>query len=460
MVKLTGDITDEIEQFENMRCIAALEACARFFSLPQSERHPSVQQLPVHLPRKQNIVFEEGRERDVITDVARCKTELTEFFNFNLNNPGSMVKYCDFPYFFFWNKKAKCWIKRRINTGTIGRVYTVHPSAGDRYFYDCCCITIFAKVVGFCYRIAYCFCVFYVVSVTGKTTFDEMLHVGMVKFNSFKEVCCAIGILDDNEEWEKVLNESLSSMSSRQARERFALMLLFCEIRNPLELFFKFFDFWVDDLRRKDPNLSRRILQFYALREFGGELQLRARCLEDFNLPNVTEHELEELNIATDQVIASRSAIFREETDFNHEELRSFVSQCQSSHPGGLYYSQRVFFSESSRFYIVWYPVFGLHWCSWWYWENLSFKCNSRFCTVLKEFYNSCNCCCYQWDCSYTIIWWPHFPFALQSAPGCDGAFNFGYFGANPAGWVNSRKRCDSLGWSSNGKPFPPGGFG
>ena len=175
-----------------------------------------------------------------------------------------------------------------------------------------------------------------------------MLHVGMVKFNSFKEVCCAIGILDDNEEWEKVLNESLSSMSSRQARELFALMLLFCEIPNPLELFFKFFDFWVDDLRREDPNLSRRILQFHALRELVGELQLRARCLEDFNLPNVTEHELEELNIATDQVIASRSAIFREETDFNHEELRSFVSQCQSSHPGGLYYSQRVFFQKAA----------------------------------------------------------------------------------------------------------------
>ena len=134
MVKLTCDITDEIEHFENMRCIGALEACARIFSLPQSERYPSVQQLPVHLPRKQNIVFEEGRERDVITDVARCKTELTEFFNFNMNNLGSMVKYCDFPEFFFWNKKAKCWIKRRINTGTIGRVYTVHPSAGDRYY--------------------------------------------------------------------------------------------------------------------------------------------------------------------------------------------------------------------------------------------------------------------------------------------------------------------------------------
>ena len=134
MVKLAGQVSDEIDQFENMRCIGALEACARIFSLAQSERYPSVQQLTVHLPKQQLVLFHEGKEETIVADESKCKTELTEFFSFNKNNPGTVVKYCDFPEYFAWNKIEKCWSKRKLNKGAIGRVYTVHPFAGDRYY--------------------------------------------------------------------------------------------------------------------------------------------------------------------------------------------------------------------------------------------------------------------------------------------------------------------------------------
>ena len=134
MVKLAGDAVDEIEQFENMRCIGSLEACARIFSLPQSERFPSVQQLTVHLPGEQNVLFEEGEGRSVLNDHNKLKTELQEFFTYNKRNPGTMVKYCDFPEFYRWKGFEKEWVKRTIKTGTIGRLYTVHPSSGDQYY--------------------------------------------------------------------------------------------------------------------------------------------------------------------------------------------------------------------------------------------------------------------------------------------------------------------------------------
>ena len=134
MVKLAGDSVDEIEQFENMRCIGSLEAFARIFSLPQSERFPSVQQLRVHLPNEQIVLFEEGAERSALDNERKCKTELTEFFAYNKRNPGTMVRYCDFPEFFLWNKLKREWTKRKLKTGTIERVFTVHPSSGDRYY--------------------------------------------------------------------------------------------------------------------------------------------------------------------------------------------------------------------------------------------------------------------------------------------------------------------------------------
>ena len=133
MVRL-NDTGDEIEQFENMRSIGSLEACSRLFSIPQSERFPSVQQLTVHLPLEQIVVFNEGEERLVLQDERSHKTELTEFFQINLMHPNVKTKYCDFPELFKWSIHDRQWSKRKVKTGTIGRVFTVHPSCGERFY--------------------------------------------------------------------------------------------------------------------------------------------------------------------------------------------------------------------------------------------------------------------------------------------------------------------------------------
>ena len=134
MVKISEKVDDEISQFENMRCIGSLEACSRVFSIPQSERFPSVQPLTVHLPLEQMVFFVEGNERNAAHDAAQHKTELTEFFEFNKQNPAVKTKYCDFPEFFFWDRQRKLWRKRKTKTCTIGRLFAVHPSSGDRFY--------------------------------------------------------------------------------------------------------------------------------------------------------------------------------------------------------------------------------------------------------------------------------------------------------------------------------------
>ena len=134
MVKIGTDKKDEISDFENMRCIGPLEACSRIFSIPQSERFPAVQQLTVHLPREQSVIFEEGGEREAATNKELRKTQLTEFFEFNRLNPDVRLKYCDFPEQFKWMSLEKRWRRRKTKNGTIGRVYTVHPSSGERFY--------------------------------------------------------------------------------------------------------------------------------------------------------------------------------------------------------------------------------------------------------------------------------------------------------------------------------------
>ena len=134
MVKFNGPVDDEIEQYMNLRCIGSLEACSRLFSIPQAERFPSVQQLTVHLAGQQSVLFEEGTEVTAASSALLQKTELTEFFAYNKQKPQTRVKYCDFPECFLWLKAERKWTERKIKTGTIGRVYTVHPSAGEKYY--------------------------------------------------------------------------------------------------------------------------------------------------------------------------------------------------------------------------------------------------------------------------------------------------------------------------------------
>ncbi len=134
MVRMDGEIEDEIDHYENCRSIGALEAASRLLSLPQCERFPSVQPLAIHLANENLVVFSEEGARQVAENPLSGKTQLTEFFATNGAFPGTRVKYCDFPESFWCYVKSKKWLKTKSNNGTFGRVYTVHPSASDRFY--------------------------------------------------------------------------------------------------------------------------------------------------------------------------------------------------------------------------------------------------------------------------------------------------------------------------------------
>ena len=60
---------------------------------------------------------------------------LTEFFNKNLNDEDArQYFYHEFPEKYWWDSNQKEWIRRRNNRKVIGRIYTVSPTEGDRYY--------------------------------------------------------------------------------------------------------------------------------------------------------------------------------------------------------------------------------------------------------------------------------------------------------------------------------------
>ena len=164
----------------------------------------SNQVLRVHDEDEQHVVFDEGSEESAL-ETQRC-TELTEFFQANKkckeNHEGFIgadeLRYVDMPTKFTYNKKEKKWKKRAEGRkcDTLGRVDNVHPAAGDRFYLRMLLNSDHCK---------------------GKIGFDDLKTVPGEKepCKTYQEACQKLGMLQDDHEWEMVLEEATSTRSCK-----------------------------------------------------------------------------------------------------------------------------------------------------------------------------------------------------------------------------------------------------
>ena len=73
MVRIDNEVVDDIAAYQNMRCIGSQKASRRILSIPQSERFPSAQTLPVHLLREQLIFFADNRVKEAVQNKNKQK---------------------------------------------------------------------------------------------------------------------------------------------------------------------------------------------------------------------------------------------------------------------------------------------------------------------------------------------------------------------------------------------------
>jgi hypothetical protein len=132
------------------------------------------------------------------------------------------ILYPDFPSYATWNTSAKMWKQRQNPAATVGRMYWVPPSAGERYYLR----LLLQHVPGATS--------FEDLRTTNRNTPNAVLHP------SFKEAAIAMGLLEDDAEWERCLTEASSVATGRQLRELFASILAFNDVTDPKELWNKF----------------------------------------------------------------------------------------------------------------------------------------------------------------------------------------------------------------------------
>ncbi|CAB5210931.1 unnamed protein product [Rhizophagus irregularis] len=279
------------------RYISASEATWRIFHYRLHNEKPDIIQLSVYLPGQHRVLFQ-GNERleDILTRSAEEKTTLTAWFHANTKYPHARrLTYAEFPSQWVYNKKTKEW-KPRQRGNSIGRIYFIHPAAGEKYY-----LRMLLNVV------------------RGSTSFENIRTVNGIFYHTFKEACIALNLLQDDEEWNQCLQEASQVQGGAQLRKLFATILLFCEPTRPKILWEKHIFALSDDIlhqvRHNSNNMTLELtdddIHNRALHHLQVILSKNGRLLTEFpNMPIPPAIFNDESN-----------RLIREEQEYDIEEL-------------------------------------------------------------------------------------------------------------------------------------------
>ena len=222
---------DEIQFHIDSRFIGASEAVWRIFHFHIHKQVPNVVHLQIHLPGNHFVTFnpDEPQER-TLARATEEKTTLTAFFRANMDPVtaplAKQLMYQEFPQQFVYNEKDKKWTVRKQGFA-LGRMYFVPPSVSDERFYLWTLLAV----------------------VKGPKLYEDLRTFNSITYPTFREACLAMGLLQDDGEWQHCLLEASSMQTGVQLRHLFATLLLFCCPAKPEQLWNTFQQHICDDLR-------------------------------------------------------------------------------------------------------------------------------------------------------------------------------------------------------------------
>ena len=175
----------------------------------------------------------------------------------------------------------------------IGRLHSINPAAGELYF---------LRMLLF--------------HVTEAKSFEDLLILPSGKIcTSYKQVCNEMGLLNDDQEYNRILEEAAQTKMCHSIREMYVSILMFCQPTDPLHLFNTFWPTWTDDIThqavKKGINLTEEQKRTMVLVDIELRLDSFDKKLDDFSLPILTKEELSSVNVLTNNI----PAVIREEID-------------------------------------------------------------------------------------------------------------------------------------------------
>ena len=293
------DIThDEVTRYVNSRYVSASEAIGRLYEMKIQYKYPAVMMLHCHLDGDQQVLFADG-EADIAAQSGPPRTTLTEWFTLNESDESARsIRYPDIPMHYTWQSHR--WKARKRKTGKsdtpsdmIGRIPVIGLSAHQSETY-------FLRML--------------LHHQTGATSYADLKTVGGELLATFQAACLRLGLLDDDAEIDKVMEEAAGMKFGNQLREVFATVLIFIRPSDPAAFYERHMVALCTDYMRRDSvstptrQIRNEMLLYLSDRLARDNLQLE----RDFNLP---EPDADFLSTRPARVI-------REETDYDTDLLR------------------------------------------------------------------------------------------------------------------------------------------
>ena len=314
---------DEIRQYQDARYISASEAAWRLFSYPMVEHEPSVERLEVHLEGHHVVYFEEGDHENAKNTGKEKTTKLLGYFDANRQYSNARhIRYVNFPKYFRWHSTDRKWKPRAkyklrntspteydfttVREGVVGRMYSISPREGERYFLRTLLL-----------------------HKPGATSFDNLRFHDGVQYSTFRDACCALGLLSDDSEWLRCMQEAFSS-NFDHLTEVFTIIMAFCEPANPLRIWEKTKHQMIADFRRRHIGeyLTDELAEAYVLNEIQNSLREISPSLsfKSLNLPVPPEHSYHIDTESTEPVPTTENieSVMSSTKNFNNEQRRVF----------------------------------------------------------------------------------------------------------------------------------------
>nr|XP_017245284.1 PREDICTED: uncharacterized protein LOC108216935 [Daucus carota subsp. sativus] len=259
---------DEIQTYFDGRYICGAEATYRIFGFDIHYRSISVLRLSFHLPGKRNCTFREGEELHKVVQREKFKqSQLEAFFQLNQKDINARkFTYDEIPRYYVWNESDSIWTVRKKGT-QLGRLLFTHHTSGEIWYLR-----------------------LLLTKVRGPTSFNHLKTVDGVCCNTFKEACHKYGFLEDDNEWNELLQECSNCGFPGQIRELFVHIMVNCQVTDLSSLWKKYWKSMSDDIvmrhRKEDVNnhvsISDKQLQFYVLAEIDKLLRSIGKSLQQF----------------------------------------------------------------------------------------------------------------------------------------------------------------------------------
>ena len=326
MVEFQGEQPDEVKKFVDARYVSASESCWRILQFDLQDRYPAIQRLALHLPNKQSVTYREGQAEEAVRNIK--DTTLTAWFKENEKNGDSKdLLYTEMPEHYTWDTKTCSWKKRQRNRLAIGRVYSANPFEGERFF-----LRLLLQ------------------HVRGAKSFEDMRRsTDGVLHPSFRQAASALGLLEDDEEWENCMTETAFTASPNQMRQLFATLLLFCNTSSPSTLWDTFKHQLAEDFYHQRYGAERpandESCTDMALTEIARLLAQHKKSLKDFELPEPTMDELPAANECYNRTEQHEMSVNRQ-AQMNADQRSAFSSimnAINSSNPSSI---DNVFFID------------------------------------------------------------------------------------------------------------------